>query len=91
MTTNHDPYEEKVTDRSNRQMRKASGAVDIDGTAARLTSFLYTLARDHVTTGVLELQLDAIENGDDLVMFTNGWLARWAEYHALRLLEGVSE
>lgn len=73
-------YEDKVTDPSNRRMRKASGEVDDD---RPLVAFLYKLARDHVTTGVLEGFIDQLK--PQPTQFTNGWLAGWAKDAADRL------
>lgn len=48
----------------------------------RLVAFLYDLLRDHVTPGVVEkIAQDATAE----TLFTNGWLARYAEDLATRL------
>lgn len=82
----NDPYEETIHDIGNRRMRAASGRVNDH---SPLVAFLYELARDHVTTGVLEERIDRLsQNYDPLgpgFMFTNGYLARWAQDAAKRL------
>lgn len=63
------------------QIRVRSGSVTID---CKLTSFLYTLMRDHVQPGdIEEIMLNHIS--DDTVEYSNGWLARYAEDIAQRL------
>lgn len=63
------------------EMRKRSGSVTID---CKLTSFLYTLMRDHVQPGdVEEIMLNHMS--DDTVEYTNGWLALYAQDIAKRL------
>lgn len=62
-------------------MRERSGRVQID---SKLVSFLYQLMRDHVTPGVIEEVLnDSVHESD--VVYTNGWLAKYAEDIAKRL------
>lgn len=86
-----DTYEDKITDPRCLRMRAASGRVD---DFRPLVAFLYELARDHVTTGTLEGFLDRVatisapdEKGEQgPAQFTNGWLARWAQDAADRLL-----
>lgn len=69
------------------RMRKASGEVQ-DRRA--LVAFLYVLARDHLTTGTIEeiigSHVEPITN--EPTVFTNGWLARWAQDVANRLSVG---
>jgi len=66
----------------NHALRTRSGEVIID---CPLTSFLYTLMRDHLPAGEVErLVRDSISN--QAVAFTNGWLARYAEDATNRLL-----
>jgi hypothetical protein len=62
-------------------MREKSGKVDSDDV---LVVFLYTLARDEVTTGVID---DLIDNHSisHKAFFSNGWLAGWAKDAAARL------
>jgi hypothetical protein len=62
-------------------MRKRSGEVRIE---SRLVSFLYELMRDHVPLGVVEEIVQASEKEPD-VLYTNGWLAKYAEDIANRL------
>lgn len=86
-----DPYEDQITDAGNLRMRAASGRVD---DFRPLVAFLYEVARDHLTTGVLEERIDRIAEHARPVdgergpfRFTNGWLARWAQDAADRLAE----
>jgi len=75
-------------------MRASSGRVD---DFRPVVTFLYELARDHIPTGVLENLIDhavkAAEPNDEgergPTMFTNGWLARWAQYVANRFEDAV--
>lgn len=62
-------------------MRKASGSVTDE---RKLVGFLYTLARDHLTTGQLEAIMEQVEIPGRWE-FTNGWLAKWAQHVAERL------
>lgn len=75
-------YEDHITDEDNLRMRAASGEVD---DPRPLVAFLYELARDEVTTGVLEGKLDRLAKAEEPFAFTNGWLARWAQDAADRL------
>lgn len=80
-----DTYADKITDPANLRMRAASGQVD---DVRPLVAFLYRLARDEITTGVLEPIIDRVAQPDDhdhTFQFTNGWLARWAQDTADRL------
>lgn len=62
-------------------MRERSGTVRID---SKLVSFLYQLMRDHVPPGVVEEVLnDSVHHSD--IVYTNGWLAKYAEDIAKRL------
>jgi len=65
----------------NKQLRKDSGLVDID---SRLVSFLYTLLIDHVPAGVIQRVLE--ESIDPVVKYSNGYVAKYAEYVAKVLL-----
>ncbi len=54
----------------------------------QLTNFLYTLMRDHLTPGVVEklvLQIEE-EQTKQPITYTNGWLAAYSNYLALRLI-----
>jgi polyhydroxyalkanoate synthesis regulator phasin len=56
------------------KLRETSGSVVFDDA---LTSFLYELMRDHLSTGTVEqLVVNATNNTD--ILFTNGWLAKYA-------------
>lgn len=65
------------------EMRERSGRVVGND---RLQSFLYVLMRDHVTPGVIEelIDEDIGYHGQD-ILYTNGWLAKYAEDVAKRL------
>lgn len=68
-------------DRHNKHVREASGAVNLD---SKLASFLYSLMRDHLPTGIVEelVQEACVESK---VLYTNGWLALYAKNLADRL------
>jgi len=68
----------------NLRARKASGSVN---NSDPLVAFLYILARDHVTSGVVEeIMLRNVEIPDITECeYTNGWLALWAADVAGRL------
>lgn len=76
-----DPYDDKITDPSCRAMRDRSGRVDDD---RPLVAFLYQIGRD-LGTGAVEPMLDKVDLTTGPFMFTNGWLARWAQDTADRL------
>ena len=42
-----------------------------------ITSFIYTLARDHLPIGIIEEILSTCDN--EKCLYTNGWLAKYAE------------
>ena len=65
-------------------MRKRSGSVD---SSSNLVGFIYVLARDHLTPGVIEkIMEDQVEvSRGKNVKFTNGYLARYAQDVASRL------
>lgn len=84
-----DPYADIISDPANLRMREASGRVN-DG--RRLVAFLYELARDEVPMGALEDIINRIaelpaEKVPGPYLFTNGWLAQWAQDTADRLTE----
>mgnify|MGYP001558408865 CR=1 FL=1 len=64
----------------NAALRERSGRVDA---TSKLVSFLYTLMRDHVTPGVVEVLVRDAQVTP--VEFTNGHLARYAQDIADRL------
>jgi hypothetical protein len=73
----------------NDSLRERSGSIKID---SKLVSFLYELMRDHVPPGVVEKLVQDSQMVE--VKYTNGWLARYAEDLANRLvnnLEAVAE
>ncbi len=71
-------------DQLNDELSQRSGAVN---NTNPLVAFLYCLMRDHVQPGVVEaLVRDATEHDHD-VQYCNGWLARYAEDLAKRLLD----
>jgi hypothetical protein len=62
-------------------IRERSGSITID---CKLTSFLYTLMRDHVQPGDIEdIMLNHVP--DAPVEYCNGWLAKYAQDVAIRL------
>jgi hypothetical protein len=64
----------------NNELRKASGEVNIN---SKLVGFLYTLMRDHMQPGDIESLVRDSQEAE--CYYTNGWLARYAEYLAERL------
>lgn len=62
-------------------LRNRSGSVQID---SKLVSFLYELMRDHLPPGKVEEIVRASE-GESNVVYTNGWLAQYAQDLANRL------
>lgn len=67
---------------TNEKMRELSGNVT---SLSMLTGFLYLLMRDHLTPGHVENLIDSIEQSNFPMVFTNGWLARYADCLATRL------
>jgi hypothetical protein len=67
-------------------LRERSGSVKID---SHLVSFLYELMRDHVPPGVIE-EIMRKTMGPSAVVYTNGWLAKYAEDVANRLVPPVA-
>jgi hypothetical protein len=72
---------------SNADLRLRSGSVQIPG---KLVDFLYTLMRDHIPPGDVErLVCEAVDNYErspqEPNLYSNGWLARYAEDLAKRL------
>ena len=65
------------------RLREQSGRVECTG---RLVSFLYTLMRDELPPGKVEFLVQVTESeGDCKNIYTNGWLAKYAESLAARL------
>lgn len=62
-------------------LRLRSGSIKIN---SRLVSFLYELMRDRLPPGVVE---ELVQNAEDEpeIVYTNGWLAKYAEDIANRL------
>ncbi len=73
-----------LTDLENQHLRQRSGNVTSD---SNLVEFLYLLMRDHATPGVVEELVRITRKGGSDTLFSNGWLARYAEDVAQRLLE----
>lgn len=71
-----------MTSKEIARLREASGNVEI---TSRLVSFLYELMRDHLPPGTVEGIVQTCS--DPSVQYTNGWLARYAEDVAKRLLD----
>lgn len=87
-----DKYDAQVSSEANRRMRAESGRVD---DFRPLVALFYELGRDLVPLGEFEGRVDRIlehAKPDDAgergpFMFTNGWLARWAQDLADRLAD----
>lgn len=58
------------------RMRVASGSVS---SSDRIVILFYHLLRDHLTPGQVETLVQEVESFDDEALFTNGWLARYAQ------------
>jgi hypothetical protein len=71
-------------DQSNDELRQRSGAVN---NTNPLVAFLYDLMRDHVQPGVVEELVRDVTQHDHDAQYCNGWLARYAEDLAKRLLD----
>lgn len=69
-----------VVDDETKALRERSGAVRIN---SKLVSFLYELIRDHLPAGEVERLVR--ESQEPNVLYTNGWLAKYAEDLANRL------
>ena len=65
----------------NESMRERSGTVQI---TSKLVSFLYELLRDYLPAATVEELVRASEDTPNIV-YTNGWLAQYAEDLANRL------
>lgn len=62
-------------------IREVSGEVR---STSRLVSFLYSLMRDHLPCGVVE-ELVNVSTPDKETLYSNGWLASYAEHLASRI------
>ncbi len=71
----------------NTALRERSGTIRIN---SRLVSFLYELMRDHLPPGKVEELIRSSEKDPD-VLYTNGWLARYAEDLAYRLKDQIEK
>jgi hypothetical protein len=74
---------------SNKIVREASGKV-IYPSSDWLTSFLYELMRDAIPAGQVETIVRSIEekarkSGLEDILYTNGWLAKYANHLAERI------
>lgn len=69
------------SDEENAKLRVSSGSVQIN---SKLVSFLYELMRDHLPPGVVE-EIVRASDSEPNVVYTNGWLAQYAEHLANRL------
>lgn len=63
------------------EQRARSGTITIN---SKLVSFLYELMRDELVPGKVEQLVQNSQSSDDAV-YTNGWLAKYAEDLANRL------
>lgn len=70
-----------LQDDENAKLRESSGSVQIN---SKLVSFLYELMRDHLPAGEVEKIVRASDSEPNVV-YTNGWLAQYAEHLANRL------
>ena len=57
-------------------LRSDSGNVEFSDT---LTTFFYLLLRDHLPAGKVEMIIHEVITGADAVLFTNGYLAQYAD------------
>jgi hypothetical protein len=67
---------------TNEEMRDKSGSVN---SASRLTAFLYLLMRDHLPVGKVEEIVMGAESCEMPCVYTNGWLASYAQFLNERL------
>lgn len=67
---------------TNQEMRNASGHVK---SSDKVVMLMYYLLRDHITSSKLESIVDELEKMENEALFTNGWLAKYAENLASRL------
>lgn len=78
---------EEFSIEKNDALRERSGTISIKG---KLVDFLYTLLRDHLPASkVEELVRDteySFEKSDGLNVYSNGWLALYAQDLATRIL-----
>lgn len=66
----------------NEELRQRSGEFNSDDP---ITSFLYTLMRDHCIPGIIEGIVRELEDSNGTAVFTNGWMAQYAEDLAKRI------
>jgi len=59
----------------NSRLRSDSGNIDYSDT---LTSFIYSLLRDHIPAGILESIVRGVINEPEVRMYSNGFLAKYA-------------
>jgi len=71
-----------MSEERTKQLREDSGAVVYTDA---LTSFLYELMRDHLPAGVVEQLVRTAVNEPEENVFTNGWLAKYANNLAEQL------
>ena len=65
-----------------KELRRVSGTVTYGDP---LTSFLYSLMRDHLPAGTVEKLVVEVSEEAENVVFTNGWLAKYANNLAEQL------
>lgn len=74
---------EEKHDKECKRMREKSGNISSD---SKLVEFIYILARDHLTTGQIDMLIDDhVSDRFEKTYYTNGWLAEWAKDVAKRL------
>jgi len=71
-------------EKGNKEIRKASGSINIVGENAKLIAFMYTLMRDRIPVGEMERFVREIRD-DVEYEFCNGWLAQYSEYLVKKL------
>lgn len=64
-----------MTESRTEQLREVSGTVTYTDP---LTSLFYSLLRDHLPAGVVEKLVNEVLEEPDEIVFTNGWLAKYA-------------
>lgn len=80
--SDEDINQAKVDMTRTEQLRSDSGNVEFSDT---LTTFFYLLLRDHLPAGKVEMIIHEVITGADTVLFTNGFLAQYADNLATAL------
>lgn len=77
-------YEKKIE--QNEEIRKTSGEVVIAGENSQIVALFYILLRDKFPAGELENLVSSVEK-DIEYKFSNGWLARYAEFLVKKIIK----